>query len=902
MTFQTTSWASFWNVVTQMRVEYAGKYLYDAESFPRSPSERPTRQLEHFRDAWHVIRVPIFCCLYGMPPTLDHIYHTISSQFRWWDILKGIDGIVIFTHPKKLRTLRTPARPRPKITPLTSPPPYSRFRALYDMNVTSMTLYAGQLPPQYTTVGASLLSVLRVGVTLAVHHHDPMLLRLSAAAAALPTSSRDLLRTITLVGPITDEELAAIILPHAHRVHTIKITDASALTATSLDVLAHGQRVVDLTIHGLRDYITDDHLCILSRLSGLEGLSLRGAAGVKGTFLDTLARSCPALARLQLLDCATFDQASLDTLRLFPNLHRLDIAYAMTEMLNVQSLNDAVVVGGWGATNPTNPNPTPSPPGAGPHDGNVGHDGEDIDDDMSMDFFPQEEAHSPLEIDDRALLSVRHCRALQSLYLSDCLVSDTGVRELVTLSHLQSVVFEGCDFVTGSGLTFLGQLSQLTTLRLLDCGDVSDAALVRFQSTPGAARLEELSLSPCAGLTNVGLKAIGQLPGLTRVSLMFADQLEDEGVLALTQHGRLEQVVLMHVHGPGLTGEGVGQALGRCPRLKVVRVGFFQDLRAEHVAHLPSACPWLESLDLTLTHAPSHEMLHTFTASLPQIRTLRVALSRPVVRLNQHQNPQSGNGSTTANHHQQQPHHPDHGELDVVSTHPITPTPVSTPIEMETSEYLGGANPEDKMGDGSTVFSSQLLFGSHILGSSPAQLVPAPPPRLNEPTTTTSAGTTATVSSLLTPQPTPRMVQHLTFPEGTRLSDAMLVSLAVTCPDLRTLDASRCVGFTDRGVKAVLMGCRQLEVLKLRGCASLTGRFLKSVPRSSQLIGVHLGMCPLRPHHVVHLARCRRLKFVEVSWAVDSSDGAELEEAIRVVRAGCPRLVQIRASVAATTT
>ena len=155
---------------------------------------------------------------------------------------------------------------------------------------------------------------------------------------------------------------------------------------------------------------------------------------------------------------------------------------------------------------------------------------------------------------------------------------------------------------------------------------------------------------------------------------------------------------------------------------------------------------------------------------------------------------------------------------------------------------------------------------------------------------------------MLTPQPTPRMVQHLTFPEGTRLSDAMLVSLAVTCPDLRTLDASRCVGLTDRGVKAVLMGCRQLEVLKLRGCASLTGRFLKSVPRSSQLIGVHLGMCPLRPHHVVHLARCRRLKFVEVSWAVDSSDGAELEEAIRVVRAGCPRLVQIRASVAATTT
>lgn len=88
-----------------------------------------------------------------------------------------------------------------------------------------------------------------------------------------------------------------------------------------------------------------------------------------------------------------------------------------------------------------------------------------------------------------------------------------------------------------------------------------------------------------------------------------------------------------------------------------------------------------------------------------------------------------------------------------------------------------------------------------------------------------------------------------------------------------------------------------VQVLKLRSCVGLTGRFLKHVTRANQLQSIHLSGCPqLKPGHLAHLSRCRRLKFADLCGGPyqDKADVEALGNAIRVIRAACPRLVQVR--------
>ena len=98
---------------------------------------------------------------------------------------------------------------------------------------------------------AEITSILTSGVTLGQHTTDPLLRQLLARIRQLPTSSdrRPCLSDITIRGPITDEQLAAVALPNASRLMALRVLSAEVLTGASVNALAACVRLRDLTLH-----------------------------------------------------------------------------------------------------------------------------------------------------------------------------------------------------------------------------------------------------------------------------------------------------------------------------------------------------------------------------------------------------------------------------------------------------------------------------------------------------------------------------------------------------------------------------------------------------------------------------------------------------------------------------
>lgn len=163
---------------------------------------------------------------------------------------------------------------------------------------------------------------------------------------------------------------------------------------------------------------------------------------------------------------------------------------------------------------------------------------------------------------DEALAHLGNLGQLRNLTLTKSLVTDAGLPHLEGLSNLQTLMLRGCNEVSDAGLSHLRRMTNLKGLWLEDTR-ITDGGLVSLR---GLAQLESLNLAR----TRVGDAGLAQLECLTRLKFLGLDQtaVTDAGLMHLKRLTSLEE---LRLNGTKTTDTGVEELRKSLPNLRVGR-------------------------------------------------------------------------------------------------------------------------------------------------------------------------------------------------------------------------------------------------------------------------------------------------------------------------------------------
>ncbi|XP_073008896.1 F-box/LRR-repeat protein 3 isoform X1 [Typha latifolia] len=163
---------------------------------------------------------------------------------------------------------------------------------------------------------------------------------------------------------------------------------------------------------------------------------------------------------------------------------------------------------------------------------------------------------------DNALYSIAdNCKRVESLLLESCsLITEKGLERIATCcSNLKEIDLTDCG-VNDTALKFLSACSELTTLKLGLCSDISDNGLAHIGSNCG--ELLELDLYRCGRVTDEGLAAIASgCKRLRRLNLCYCTQITDNGLNNLSCLEELSDIELRglaRITSSGITAVAIG--------------------------------------------------------------------------------------------------------------------------------------------------------------------------------------------------------------------------------------------------------------------------------------------------------------------------------------------------------
>ena len=112
------------------------------------------------------------------------------------------------------------------------------------------------------------------------------------------------------------------------------------------------------------------------------------------------------------------------------------------------------------------------------------------------------------------------------------LLTDKGLRAVISLHALTFLNLSACRNVTAEGLRAVSNCTALTSLDLTFCGKVTDEALRAVSNLPA---LTSLNLTDCRNVTAEGLRAVSNLRALTSLNLNWCIKVNDAGLRAVSK-------------------------------------------------------------------------------------------------------------------------------------------------------------------------------------------------------------------------------------------------------------------------------------------------------------------------------------------------------------------------------
>jgi hypothetical protein len=135
------------------------------------------------------------------------------------------------------------------------------------------------------------------------------------------------------------------------------------------------------------------------------------------------------------------------------------------------------------------------------------------------------------KVTDEGIRAVSSCTALKSLIICSCIVTDEGIRAVVSsCTALKSLNLTCCPNVTDEGIRAVSSCTGLTSLNLCGCRKVTADGL-RVSNLPA---LTVLDLSRCVLVTDEALRAVISCTTLTSLNLTGCEKVTDAGVRALS--------------------------------------------------------------------------------------------------------------------------------------------------------------------------------------------------------------------------------------------------------------------------------------------------------------------------------------------------------------------------------
>jgi Protein kinase domain/Leucine Rich repeat len=172
------------------------------------------------------------------------------------------------------------------------------------------------------------------------------------------------------------------------------------------------------------------------------------------------------------------------------------------------------------------------------------------------------------QLTDSALTAVGNLTTLRTLHLRWCKnLTDAGLAAVAPLAELAALDLRGCKEITDAGAKHLRAFPKLEALDVMFCNKLTDAALSHFASLRA---LRTLNLSECFRVTDEGLTALAPLTELRVLHLNWCMALTNAGLSALAA---LPSLAELSVQGcPHLTDAGL-EALTKLPNLRWLHVG-----------------------------------------------------------------------------------------------------------------------------------------------------------------------------------------------------------------------------------------------------------------------------------------------------------------------------------------
>ncbi|KFQ29905.1 F-box/LRR-repeat protein 13, partial [Mesitornis unicolor] len=188
--------------------------------------------------------------------------------------------------------------------------------------------------------------------------------------------------------------------------------------------------------------------------------------------------------------------------------------------------------------------------------------------------------------------------------------------------YIRHIHLADCRKITDAGLKMISPLEHILVLNVADCIRISDEGVRPFVQGSSGAKLRELNLTNCIGLTDASVTEIAQrCHELTYLSLRYCENVTDTGIEAL---GNMSSLISIDISGTGVSDMGL-RALGRHGNIKELSISECKNISDTGIQEFCKGTKYLERCCLSCCPQLTDETVKALAFHCHRLTSVNIA-------------------------------------------------------------------------------------------------------------------------------------------------------------------------------------------------------------------------------------------------------------------------------------